>query len=198
MWFQAWLLEPVREVTQSMMPPVLNTLYQQMHQLENELGAGLDQPIDIDDKYAPLLKRAVLHQRRRLAERHEDIRSRTIGNEIRQAMEAELEPVRKFMSADWFAKVNAIHMPRLTDFLTLEDAYDVIPGGRTNPPGSAYDDKFRILQSSTGFLPALSHCRVESWLRNTNVVVAFMDIDDFKVLNTKYSESGHLSALPPP
>jgi len=188
MWFQSWLLEPVRKATQSMIPPGLNALYQKMHELENKLGEHLDQAIDIDEDYTPLLKRAVLHQQRRLAEKHEDIRSRTTGVEIRLVLEAELRPVMEFMSADWFITTAPTVMPRLTDFLTLQDAYQVLPES-TNPPGSAYDEKFRILQGSAAFLPALKSCRVDGWLRNTNVVVAFVDIDDFKSLNTKYTES---------
>src|SRR5438445_625869 len=55
--------------------------------------------------------------------------------------------------------------------------------------GSDYDDKFRILLSPASFLPALRRCRIESWLRDINVAVAFTDIDDFKALNTRYTES---------
>src|SRR5438046_9183527 len=55
--------------------------------------------------------------------------------------------------------------------------------------GSDYDDKFRILLSPASFLPALRRCRIESWLRDINVAVAFTEIDDFKALNTRYTES---------
>src|SRR5438552_17843150 len=55
--------------------------------------------------------------------------------------------------------------------------------------GSDYDDKFRILLSPASFLPALRRCRIESWLRDIDVAVAFTDIDDFKALNTRYTES---------
>ncbi len=55
--------------------------------------------------------------------------------------------------------------------------------------GSDYDDKFRILLSPASFLPALRRCRIESWLRDISVAVAFTDIDDFKALNTRYTES---------
>jgi len=54
---------------------------------------------------------------------------------------------------------------------------------------SKYDEKFRILQSQADFLPRLHECRIESWLRGTDISVAFIDIDDFKTFNTKYTES---------
>src|SRR3989454_3564907 len=67
--------------------------------------------------------------------------------------------------------------------------------------GSDYDDKFRILLSPASFLPALRRCRIESWLRDISVAVAFTDIDDFKALNTRYTESRseeHTSELQSP
>lgn len=52
-----------------------------------------------------------------------------------------------------------------------------------------YDEKFHILQSPTQFLPRLRECRIESWLRQTEITVAFIDIDNFKSFNNKYTES---------
>ncbi len=57
-----------------------------MHELENQFGRQLNQPIDIDDRHAPLLKRILLYQRQHLAEKHEEIRLKTTGSEIRDAL----------------------------------------------------------------------------------------------------------------
>ncbi len=73
-WFQEWLLEPVRKATGGIIPAALSTLHTDMNELENQFGGQLDQPIDIDDRGMPLLKRILLYQRQHLAEKHEEIR----------------------------------------------------------------------------------------------------------------------------
>ena len=187
-WFQEWLLEPVRKATGGIIPAALSTLHTDMNELENQFGRQLDQPIDIDDRHSPLLKRILLYQRQHLAEKHEEIRLKTTSSEIRDALEAQSEPVRRLMSEEWFQNTRAIRLPRLTDFLTPRDTYQVMPAA-PDLRGSDYDDKFRILLSPASFLPALRRCRIESWLRDISVAVAFTDIDDFKALNTRYTES---------
>jgi len=187
-WFQDWLLEPVRRTLGGRVPTALTNLYSEMYDLENQLGRQLDQPIEIDARYAPLLKRVLLCQRQLLAEKHEELRSRTTSSEIRKVLEMETEPLTRLMSEDWFQSTHALRMPRLADFLTLQDAYEALPV-RLPAFDSVYEEKFRILQSPASFLPHLHRSRIESWLRDTNITVAFIDIDDFKAFNTTYTES---------
>jgi len=78
-WFQEWLLEPVQKATGGIIPAALSTLYADMNELENEFGRQLDQSIGIDDRHAPLLKRILLYQRQHLAEKHEEIRLKTLA-----------------------------------------------------------------------------------------------------------------------
>jgi hypothetical protein len=91
-WFQEWLLEPVRKATGGMIPAALSTLHTDMTELENQFGRQLDRPIDIDDRHNSLLKRILLYQRQHLAEKHEEIRLRTTSSEIRDALEAQQSP----------------------------------------------------------------------------------------------------------
>ena len=91
-WFQEWLLEPVRKATGGIIPAALSTLHTDMNELENQFGRQLDQPIDIDDRHSPLLKRILLYQRQHLAEKHEEIRLKTTSSEIRDALEAQSDP----------------------------------------------------------------------------------------------------------
>ena len=67
-WFQEWLLEPVRKATGGIVPVRSAPSHAEMHELEEQLGGQLDQPIDVQDRHAPLLKRILLYQRRHLAE----------------------------------------------------------------------------------------------------------------------------------
>lgn len=187
-WFQDWLRDPVRRALGYRTPTALADLHDEMHELELELGRQLDQPIELDDSHGPLLMRILLYQRQLLAEKHEDLRLKSTGSEIHGILEKELEPLRRLMSEDWLRTTQPLRMPRLTDFLTLQDAYEVLPINRTNVTPS-YDEKFRVLCSPSNFLPQLGQCRIESWLRGTDIAVAFIDIDDFKAFNTKYTES---------
>src|SRR3989441_2864105 len=107
-WFQEWLLEPVQKATGGIIPAALSTLYADMNELESEFGRQLDQSIGIDDRHAPLLKRILLYQRQHLAERHEEIRLKTTSSEIRDALEAQSEPVRRLMSEEWFQNTRPI------------------------------------------------------------------------------------------
>src|SRR5260370_25113228 len=152
--------------------------------MDNEFGSQPLQPRDMDERHTSLLKRILLYQRQHLAEEHEDIRLKTTSSEIRDALEAQSEPVRRLMSEEWFQNARPSRLPRLTDFLTPRDTYEVMPAA-PDLRGSYYDDKFRILLSPASFLPALRRCRIESWLRCIEVALAFTDIDDFKALNTR-------------
>src|SRR5260370_12855442 len=156
--------------------------------MDNEFGSQPVQPSGHDERHAPLLKRILLYQRQHLAEKHEEIRLKTTSSEIRDALEAQSQPVRRLMSEEWFRNTRPSRLPRLTDFLTPRDTYEVMPAA-PDLRGSDYDDKFRILLSPASFLPALRRCRIESWLRDIDVAVAFTDIDDFKPLNTRYTHS---------
>src|SRR2546429_8511371 len=82
--FKDCLLEPVRKATGGIIPAALSTLHTDMNELENQFGRQLDQPIDIDDRHSPLLKRILLYQRQHLAEKHEEIRLKTTRSEERR------------------------------------------------------------------------------------------------------------------
>lgn len=81
-----------------------------------------------------------------------------------------------------------MHVPRLTDYLTIQQIERHYI--RQPQPQREYDEKFHILQAPHQFLPDLSHYRYECELRGTSVIVAQVDIDNFKHFNTKY---GHVT-----
>jgi len=49
-----------------------------------------------------------------------------------------------------------------------------------------YDENFRILRAGRSFFKDLGYYRAKCEMRNAPVAVAWLDIDDFKRLNTKY------------
>jgi diguanylate cyclase (GGDEF)-like protein len=190
MWFQAWLLDPVRKAMSGslMGATLLNTLYSELNDLEHILSLQLDQRIKVDDRRMPMLKRVLLYQKRHVSEIQEDLRSKTANPEMRKTIDAQAEPVDRLMSQEWFIKGRELAIPSLTEFLNLQAAYQGLPE-EVRAIELKYDEKFRILQSQAEFLPRLRQCRIESWLRGTDISVAFIDIDNFKRFNTKYTES---------
>jgi diguanylate cyclase (GGDEF)-like protein len=96
-----------------------------------------------------------------------------------------------------------LRIPRLTDYFALKvaevmaatnsDTFLVVSPGadeRHGRPGRprAYDEKFQILQAPSLLLPDLAYYRDKCDLRNTSLAVAYIDIDDFKRLNTAHGE----------
>jgi diguanylate cyclase (GGDEF)-like protein len=92
------------------------------------------------------------------------------------------------MGQEWFLKGEVLELPSLTDFLNLQAAYAGLPT-KLHTVELRYEEKFKILQSPSEFLPRLRRCRIEDGLRGTFTSVAYIDIDDFKAFNTKYTES---------
>ncbi len=52
-----------------------------------------------------------------------------------------------------------------------------------------YDEKFHILEAPALFLPDLSYYRAKCRFRDAPIAVAYLDLDDFKALNTRYTET---------
>ncbi|MFC1587644.1 diguanylate cyclase [Planctomycetota bacterium] len=58
------------------------------------------------------------------------------------------------------------------------------------PPGeNVYDEKFNILHSTNVFDQDLTYFRSKCSLKECSLVVGYLDINDFKKLNTEYTET---------
>jgi len=77
-------------------------------------------------------------------------------------------------------------MPRIADLLSIQDIED--SRHATVLSNREYDEKFHILQAPKLFLEDLSHFRKQCEERGTNVIAAYLDVDDFKRLNSRYGE----------
>lgn len=159
----------------------------------NSGGNGRAEPVireehTLPDDYAPLIKRVVLQQRRIVASRLEEPLSKTFHPELIGNLEKELEPLRKLMEAPWFQDVQAQRVPHLTEFLAIKfveemDKSPVILEKRE------YDEKFHILQTPSLFPKDLRYFREKCELRSNGLMVAYLDVDDFKSFNTRYTET---------
>lgn len=189
-WFQYWLLGPVARVMGSQPEYIPSDLGAFRKSLENQfaiLWHG-NVPRTINELNAPLLKRAILNEKKLRAEKGEQLRKQIKHAQLTQAIDEQMTFINGLVKQEWFSATIPLKLPRLTDYLTLNAAYkalNFIP----QEVEAKFDDKFGFLHSQSEFMPRMKNCRIEAWLRSTTTSVVFIDIDKFKAFNKKYSET---------
>jgi len=139
----------------------------------------------------------VLEARLALANQLDDQRLRTNDPGILQELDKQLLPYDEIMSQEWFLQTKTIRLPQLTDFLTIERAEYHLRNIR-QLEDREYDEKFHVLQAPSLLLSDLNYFRVKCAMRNLPLVIAFVDIDDFKSFNIEHGETNvDLYLLPP-
>jgi diguanylate cyclase (GGDEF)-like protein len=184
---QRELAEPIRAQLRDYRPAELVELDQELALVSLQLGSG-EPPFVVHDIHARLLKAVVAHQRRALASEIDEPRRRTDHREAIRFLEKELRVLDDVIAAPWFSEVAPARLPRLTDYLSLRYAEQVLGGAGALAP-RVYDEKFGILEAPALFIPDLAAYRRRCGLRRVPVCVAFLDIDDFKAWNTRYGET---------
>jgi diguanylate cyclase (GGDEF)-like protein len=101
-------------------------------------------------------------------------------------IEKDLQPLDSLIKEEWFTSVIPRRIPQLADFLTLQRITEVSP--HIPEPPVAYEDKFRILYAPSCLLPDLESMRRDCEMRGLPISIVFLDIDDFKQWNSKYTE----------
>ncbi len=144
--------------------------------------------VRVHEALLPLLKRVLLGERRHLAEALERPLAKASDPAVHGALGRELKRFDDVLSSAPFDDVRAQRLPRLTDFLTIRFAAEATTDA---PPllARAFDEKFHVLEAPRLFLPDLAHYRHECTLRGADLAVAFVDIDDFKAVNAKLTET---------
>ena len=156
--------------------------------IELHKHVNMNKPVgEIPIELLPWLKRAILDARLDLANQLEVSRARVSDPQTIKELDKQLAPYEELMSQDWFKRTEAVRMPRLADFLTVERVEFHLRNEKQQQ--RQYDDKFHILQASTLFLPDLGYYRKKCAIRNLPLVAAFMDIDNFKSFNNEHGET---------
>jgi diguanylate cyclase (GGDEF)-like protein len=142
----------------------------------------------VPEEFASVIKRVVLHQRRIVASRLEEPLSKTFHPELIGNLEKELEPIRRLMEAPWFLEAQALRVPHLTEFLAIKFVEEMDKSSLALEKRE-YDEKFHILQTPSLFPKDLRYFREKCELRSNGLMVAYLDVDDFKGFNTRYGET---------
>jgi len=133
----------------------------------------------------PTLKRVLMEERRDDAQTIERLKEQTPHPEIHEYFEQRLTPYNDLMGQDWFDSIEAIKKPTHIDYFYLEQVERLNSG---ELPNREYDEKFHILQAPYLFLKDLAFYRASCEMRGTALVIAYLDIDDFKALNKRHVE----------
>ncbi|MGD0498031.1 MAG: GGDEF domain-containing protein [Bryobacteraceae bacterium] len=183
-------LNPIYEALQYRKPPPAFRDYQlaidALSGCLQEPERDVDRPFELDDRFAPLLKAVLLACRRTVAEDVDRRRAKTLHPEALAALNAELSAFDEFASQPWYRQTSAFAVPRLAEYLTLEEVERVLRSRNVRLQEREFDEKFHLLQAPRLLLPDVVYYREMSGVRGNPVALAFVDIDDFKRLNTDF------------
>jgi diguanylate cyclase (GGDEF)-like protein len=186
LWLANDVESPIQRALRVVIPPQILNFRAQLNDLIPRIYYR-SEPFSLSEADLSILRRALLHRRRAYVADNEALRVKTSSGDILEQLQARLEPIERMMNEDWFKSGKPCRLPRLTDFLSIQEAYLQRTDALAQLP-LLFDEKFGILRSPSQFLPNLTLARLEAELRGTCVSVAFIDIDDFKAFNAEFGE----------
>lgn len=168
-------------------PAEVREVKEQLWLLQRQLESR-QTTIKVHDQMIGLVKRVLASERRRVAETLERPLSKATAPAVVKSLQQRVSRYDAFMTAEPFLSAKPQRIPRLTDFRSIRFAAEA----STEAPALAprvYDEKFHILETPRLFLTDLAYYRYECGLRDAELAVAYVDIDDFKAVNSKLTET---------
>ncbi len=184
--FQSEVVDVLATRFRGAQPPEVVELREHLALLAQALGMK-GKPLLVHDAQNSLLKRIILDERRRAAEAIDEPLQSTHNPEIVRHLLREVRYVDDLMQAAWFRAAPPLRTPRLTDYLSIRWAEEA--GASPKLLARTFDEKFHILEAPALVLPDLAYYRRQCGLRDVAVAVAYVDIDDIKAVNTRYTET---------
>jgi diguanylate cyclase (GGDEF)-like protein len=113
---------------------------------------------------------------------------KTFHLELARTLEEEVKALDNLTRAESFSQIADLRLPRLKDFLPFQ-YIESLGLNQLSLLGRQYDEKFHMLQAPGLFLPDLAYFRAKCEERETSLAIGFVDIDDFKSLNSRHTET---------
>lgn len=169
-------------------PKDVGSLRQRVGSLRDALspGSAIDADTNLPEEFGPVLKTVLLAERRKIASRVDSFRRNTQHPELLMELTGRLAPFAAFAKAKWFQETQAIRIPQPGDYLTAQ--YLAAKRPPTESQAKAFDPKHGVLLSAAQLWADLPALRDECESRRVPVSILFLDVDDFKALNSKYGE----------
>lgn len=178
--------DPVKELL-GIQPKQLSDIFNNLSLLIKNLSRVPSK--NIEDRLLPLLKKAIIDKRQNQAFDVEKRSGYSFNPDLRERLKKSLQPFSSVMDYDWFKKTQINGFPKITDFLSIQQAEKCLKQHRKLCfKERIYDEKFHILNAPSLFLPDLNYYRAICELRGVPLCIAYLDIDKFKDFNEKYGE----------
>ncbi|MCC6901475.1 MAG: GGDEF domain-containing protein [Polyangiaceae bacterium] len=185
--FETTIVDVLRRELRGIQPASVTELREQLQLLMRQLESR-GATVQVHEAMAGLLRRVLMTQRRRVAESLEIPLAKAVDPQVVGALHREVRRFEDLLSADWCTAARPQPIPKLTDFLSIRFAAEAMAGAPALE-ARAYDEKFHVLEAPRLFFPDLAHFRHECELRTADLVVVYVDIDDFKAVNAKLTET---------
>jgi diguanylate cyclase (GGDEF)-like protein len=180
-----------KEAQVTVLPPevqeslnALSTIMSALSLLQPEEICPLKSKVSPD--LLPWLKCSITQGRLRVAVALDKVKGRVHNAQLLDQLDARLAPYTEQMTEEWFTQTKSANLPQLSNYLTIERVEALAPGRLRE---RQYDEKFHILQAPDLLFADMDYYRVTCKCRGLPLVVAFLDIDDFKSFNTKFGEA---------
>lgn len=144
--------------------------------------------VEVSEDLLPCLKRVLIAKRRHEANNAELLKQKTHNPLVIDLLEKDVKPLDAVLSLPWLKPVRPLQMPHITDFISIQSLENENGKRFYELRDRQYDEKFHILQAPNVLIGDLRYYREKCETRGAAVTLAYLDIDDFKRLNTKYGE----------
>lgn len=195
LWSTLWnrfhqeVLSTVASETHAATPARITQFLEQLLNLRPLLDNQSQGPVEFDDTLNGVLKSLVLNERYLAARRFDEYRLHMIDREQLASFDTALERYDRFIERPWFRAAQPWPIPSLSDFLTISHVEAILQAGRKlQLVPRELDQKIRVLLAPSLIGPDLEYYRLSCALRGRSVTLAYLDIDDFKAFNTRYTE----------
>ncbi|MBM4132996.1 MAG: GGDEF domain-containing protein [Nitrospira sp.] len=181
----------VREAQVTVLPPEVQDSLTALSTIMSELSVLQPEEIyPLESKVSayllPWLKCSIIQGRLRVALALDDVRRRVHNAQVLDQLDTRLAPYTEQMTREWFKQTKSANIPQLSNYLTIERIEALAPGRLLD---RRYDEKFHILQAPDLFFADMDYYRGTCRWRGLPLIVAFLDIDDFKSFNTNLGEA---------
>ncbi|HTY08451.1 MAG TPA: GGDEF domain-containing protein [Candidatus Edwardsbacteria bacterium] len=184
-WLSTEISNPVTRAI-GLQPEELGSLIVELTAIRSLLEAGRSG--ELTPGQLSILKQSIIHMCRETSLRIEQKSELTFNRGLRARLDNELTALRAIQKQPWYAGTPPARLPILTDFISISYAEKILENGNAAFPDRIFDEKFHILCAPALFLPDLAYFRSRCLLRGVPIVIAYLDIDDFKAFNMKYTE----------